>query len=187
MFWTSLKPSRCRVVRHVSDLLQLRSGCLTFRHRPVFMFFFECLMAGIYLFLVASVAAGAPRFPASAQASGDAGVCAAAAAGSAGAAFNSREWSIVVMLWTTLLYDAGDVLDRGSLRALSLHIWDVVDALRNGLVLLWLAHRTGAGAGTGDGTVFLAISAVPMSLGLLRFLSIFPSLGRIIKLSLQVS
>jgi len=185
VFWTSLKPSRCRVVRHVRDLLQLRSGCLTFRHRPVFMFFFECLMAGVYLFLVASVAAEAPRCTV-APAGGDAGVCtlatAAAAAGKdgGGTPFNAREWSIVVMLWTSMLYDAGDLLDRGSLRALSLHIWDVADALRTVLVLLWLFYRARAGAGVEDGTVFLAISAVPMSLSLLRFLSIFPALGRLV-------
>ena len=57
VFWASLKPSKRTIIREFSDLFQIRSGCTTYRYRPVFMFFFKCMSKIIYLVLVAYVSA----------------------------------------------------------------------------------------------------------------------------------
>ena len=194
VFWASLKTTKTCIIRKFSDLFQVRSGCLTFRYRPVFMFCFECAMSVIYLALVASVSAetggeaasvgvcGAQTWPASAvclDPLGSSGSGSGIGSSSAVAWLSCKETLIVVMLISSVMYDIGDVLDRGSLDKLYFHVWDMVDMLRNTLVGLWLVYRLFApvpGAGRG----LLAISAVPMSIGLLRFLSIFRSLGRLV-------
>ena len=48
------------------------------------------------------------------------------------------------MLVTSVMYDVGDILDRGSLDKLYFHVWDAIDIFRNLLVGLWLVYRVTA-------------------------------------------
>ena len=83
------------------------------------------------------------------------------------------------MVTTGLMFELGEVLNRSSIVLHLSDVWNVLDIASNGLVMFWLCcrlypsqHNLARG--------FLAISAVPMSIGLLRFLSTFQYLGQLV-------
>lgn len=112
VFWASLKPTRRNIIREFGDIFQVRSGCTTYRYRPVFMFLFKCLSKIVYLLLVASVSAEED--------------CAAVVSDSVqGGHFQCaryeplkvKECCIVVMLLTSVMFEVGEMIDRGGMLA----------------------------------------------------------------------
>jgi hypothetical protein len=206
VFAASLRPTRTRVVRQFADLFQTRSGCATLRYRPAFMFFLLFFSKVAYLVLVAAVAA-VGDCAATVAATGP-GMAMEEAPGQPPQCvphpgLTAYERCIVSMLLTSLLYAVGDMVDRGGVLAHAAQAWNMLDLARDALVGLWLLcrlslsaadgaliHIASGGSGSGGGGLgraFLAISAVPMSIGLLRFLSIFKQLGQLVVMIFAMS
>ena len=75
-------------------------------------------------------------------------------------------------------FEVGEVLDRTLLAHLT-DVWNALDVVTLVLLLLWFACRLSA-PHHAVARGFLAVSAVPMSLSLLRFLSTFQYLGQLV-------
>ena len=164
VFFASLRPIQRTVIRELPDIFQVRSGCTTFRYRPAFMFLLEGMSKALYLGLVAYVS------------SED---CGAEAECELSARLNWSEVNLVVMVITGSLFEVGEILNGSGFNHHVADVWNALDIISNSLVLAWLLcrqyqsqHNIARGC--------LALSAVPMSIGLLRFLSTFQYLGQLV-------
>ena len=90
------------------------------------------------------------------------------------------------MLITGFMFELGEIIDRGGIVAHYNQAWNLIDLVRNVLVGLWFICRLSI-TNNSIGRGFLAISAVPMSIGLLRFLSIFKHLGQLVVMIFAMS
>jgi len=164
VFNASLRPVQRSVIRELPDIFQVRSGCTTFRYRPAFMFLLEGLSKVLYLGLVAYIS------------SVD---CGAEAECVMSSTMGWEELALAVMVVTGILFEIGEILNRSSVFQHLSDVWNVLDVVSNMCIFLWLFcrqyevhHNVARG--------FLALSAVPMSIGLLRFLSTFQYLGQLV-------
>ena len=178
VFWASLKPSSKVIIRELPDLFQVRSGCTTFRYRPAFMFILEGFCKVVYLVLVAVVS--------SEVACNEEGfnvlngkTC------QLSVALSKYEFCITIMALMSFLYEIGEAFDRRGIWGHLMDGWNAIDMVSNLLVAGWFFTRQYRYCCYAQG--FLAISAIPMSIGLLRFLSISKSLGQLINLIFAMS
>ena len=128
------------------------------------MFFLEGMSKALYLALVAYVSYSD---------------CGAEAECVLSSELNKYEIGLVVMVVTGCLFELGEVVARSGVKTHMSDVWNALDVVSNSLVLSWLIcrpypsqHNVARG--------FLALSAVPMSIGLLRFLSTFQYLGQLV-------
>ena len=84
------------------------------------------------------------------------------------------------------MFELGEIIDRGGIVAHYNQAWNLIDLARNVLVGMWFICRLSI-TNNSIGRGFLAISAVPMSIGLLRFLSIFKHLGQLVVMIFAMS
>jgi hypothetical protein len=93
--------------------------------------------------------------------------------------FGFQEWCIVIMMITGTMFEIGEIINRTGIVSHLTDIWNFIDVVSNSFVAYWfflrpypMHHNVARG--------FLAISAVPMSISLLRFLSFFQHLGQLV-------
>ena len=171
VFKTSLRPIRRKYIHGWSDIFQVRSGCATLRYRPVFMFIMEGIAKFVYLVLVAIV----PYYGCGLE-----GACVSTMN------FTLVEMCIVVMTVAGTLYEIGEMCDRYGFWQHIADVWNKLDFIGLFCASMWLFcrlnhshHNLGRG--------FLAWSAVPMSLGLLRFVSSVNFLGHSVNVIFAIS
>jgi hypothetical protein len=93
---------------------------------------------------------------------------------------NQLNWGeVMLVVLTGCMFEFGEIISKNGLTSHMADIWNALDMMSNSLVLSWLVcrpfppyHDVARG--------FLALSAVPMSIGLLRFLSTFQYLGQLV-------
>ena len=98
---------------------------------------------------------------------------------SIGDTITEREGIIIIMFFTWFLFGLGEILDRNELYNHLVDTWNGVDVMSNCLVFIWVVlrhypgfHSLARGA--------LGLSAIPMSVGLLRFLSVSQEYGQLV-------
>ena len=126
MFNASLRPIPRTVIRELPDIFQVRSGCTTFRYRPVFMFFLEGMSKALYLALVAYVSYSD---------------CGAEAECVLSTELNGYEIGLVVMVVTGCLFELGEIVARSGVKTHMSDVWNALDVVSNSLVLSWFICR----------------------------------------------
>ena len=171
VFYASLRSTRRKIIHGWRDIFQVRSGCATLRYRPVFMFIIEGIAKVLYLLLVAKVSHDD---------------CGSDAECLLPARFSWIELGIVVMFVTGALFEIGEMWDRNGLLGHLTDTWNFLDIMGHICVLVWWANRFYPSQHN-YARGFLAWSTIPMSLGLLRFISAFKILGHLVNVIFAIS
>lgn len=196
VFSESLKERIVESIGSISDLVQLRSGCATYRYCPVVMFSFESLMKVIFLVLVMIAIA--------LEASHE--TCENINQSQHYLSWfyfkmycmdlqNIKSW-IVVMLITSWLYEFGEILNRvkhfdsesvvenilkiGS--EASDHFndqWNLIDLGTVVFVTVW-SYFSYISVNADFAQTFLCFSAISLSIGILKFLSKWQHTGQLV-------
>lgn len=91
------------------------------------------------------------------------------------------EFMMVVMFAATVLYELGEIaqLDWNLVEYFN-DEWNYMDVSGLAMIVVWLALR---GTNVSEGRVFLALSAIPLSLGLLRYVAASRSMGVMVSIA----
>jgi hypothetical protein len=201
IFYGSLKCNRESTIKHMSDLFQLRSGCSTYRYCPVVMFVFEGLSKLAFVFVVSVVCI---------TMSSSKDHCEVGFAGFFGMKCDQIhywETALLVMLVTSFIYEVGEVINRinrthkvssddaftryialvgTSISKASEHFsdrWNLLDILTIAFISIWAWYKylIGLEADSDENAqAWLSMSAISLSLGLLRFQSMSKSTGQLV-------
>jgi hypothetical protein len=100
--------------------------------------------------------------------------------GAAQTSFGFEEYWMLIILISSILHELGELLENDLNFSEYLHDeWNVYDLLEYTLCLGWFVARLSKNY-FAVGRVFLAISAIPQSQGLLRYLSVYRPIGELI-------
>ena len=171
VFYASLRSTQRKIIHEWSDIFQVRSGCATLRYRPAFMFIIEGVAKVVYLLLVAKVSHDD---------------CGTQAECFLPLDLTWAEWGIIVMFVTGALFEIGEMWDRNGFAGHVTDTWNFLDIMGHVCVLMWWINRyypSQHNVARG----FLAWSTIPMSLGLLRFISAFKILGHLVNVIFAIS
>lgn len=95
--------------------------------------------------------------------------------------FSGRELILVVLYLSLLLYAAGEMAERKwDLWEYFRDEWNIMDFIGYFLVSFWAYNRA---SNVSESRVFLAMAAIPLSLGMLRYLTISRTLGVIVSIA----
>ena len=171
VFYASLRSTQRKIIHGWRDIFQVRSGCATLRYCPVFMFAIEGIAKVLYLALVALVSHLD---------------CGSEAECLLPIHFSWFEWSIVVMLVTGILFEIGEMWDRNGIMGHFTDVWNSLDIIGHFCVFMWLPYRFYP-SHHNNARGWLAWSTIPMSLGLLRFISAYQPLGHLVNVIFAIS
>lgn len=193
VFSKSMKERIIESIGSINDLVQLRSGCATYRYCPIVMFSFEAMMKVVFLILVI-VGIALEASPQECLKPVQDGYftwmykkvyC-----------IDPWYWNgyIVVMLVTSWMYEFGEIFSR--FRQFSINLenllqlgseavehfydqWNLIDLGTVTFVSAWFYWRYFLLDGEIAQT-FLCLSAISLSVGILRFLSIWEHTGQLV-------
>jgi hypothetical protein len=194
VFRASLKFRSPDPIREVNDLFQLRSGCSTYRFNPFIMFSFESLMKMVFLLLVSVVSISRSQIQGCNDLSSQFYILRSASQ-------NRASWDIavVIMCVTSFFYEIGEILNRcrTSLSGHPLNAastlfasatshfsdkWNIIDIITISMVMFWIYYQF---LNSGEGSTqlaqgYLSASTITLSLGILRFQSMWKQTGQLI-------
>lgn len=202
VFNGSLKSRRVDIVRSIPDLFQLRAGTSTKRFQPSAVYFFECCSKVLFLFVVTAAALCHGGEPVDSRAD-VAFFCTLASdmipfhfMGKSDKCCNIRGSVVLaVMAISMTMYEVGEIADRWSalpkatlmakVRSFSValkehysNLWNRIDTLI--IIFTWLFILFDLFENSELGYIALAWNAMFLSLSLLRFTSVFPSIGQLV-------
>lgn len=177
-------------ISSISDLVQLRSGCSSYRYCPVVMFSFESLMKIVFLGI--AIVAIAVR--------ANSNVCPASNSKDLTSWISKQVYctdlnflnGCLILFWaTSALYEIGEILNRTNLGLGSVsqnimqfgtetmeHLkdrWNMIDLITVVLLSIWSVSKS-----TSSMQMYLCLSAISLSVGILRFLSKWQKTGQVV-------
>lgn len=191
VFYGSLKTYRPSVIRGLSDAFQLRSGCSAYRYCPVIMFTLEGVSKLIFTFAVSIVCVSMSEEACQADNQDPSISC-----------HHVHYWEITVyfLFVTSLMYEIGEIFNKCKLsvdqdfyttisnvsNALSVHFadrWNLLDILTIIFISAWVyltVFITRDRENDDGAQAWLTLSAISLSLGLLRFQSLVKQTGQLV-------
>jgi hypothetical protein len=200
IFYGSLKCNRESTIKNMSDLFQLRSGCSTYRYCPVVMFICEGISKLLFVVIVSVVCI---------TMSSNKDHCELGFASYFGMKCEHIQYwekGLLIMLLTSFIYEVGEVINKinrtykyasedaftkyialigTSINKASEHFsdrWNLLDILTIGFISIW-AYEYLYGLdydNDQNAQAWLSMSAISLSLGLLRFQSMSKSTGQLV-------
>lgn len=203
IFYGSLKSNRESTIKNMSDLFQLRAGCSTYRYCPVVMFMFEGISKLIFVVIVSVVCIAM-------SSEKDDDHCEVGFASTLGVKCGHLPYwknSLLIMLLTSFIYEVGEVINKinrtekyssddaftryislvgTSITKASEHFsdrWNLLDILTIFFISIWALYEwiyEVPASHDQSAQAWLSMSAISISLGLLRFQSMSKSTGQLV-------